>query len=130
MRPCCSTRRVASILSGHQGTPHGLTEVTYAFTSAGNNNGSAFGGLTGNTDWYNTTLGLSMLVGRFFLIVPGAGHRRLAGPQAGRSPPRPAPSRPAPRSSPGLLVGVVLIVVGLTYFPVLALGPDRRAARL
>ena len=60
----------ASILSGHQGTPHGLTEVTYAFTSAGNNNGSAFGGLTGATDWYNTTLGLSMLVGRFFLIVP------------------------------------------------------------
>ena len=44
--------------------------MTYAFTSAGNNNGSAFGGLTGATDWYNTTLGLSMLVGRFFLIVP------------------------------------------------------------
>ena len=50
--------------------PHGLTEVAYAFTSAGNNNGSAFGGLTGNTDWYNTTLGLTMLVGRFLLIVP------------------------------------------------------------
>ncbi len=50
--------------------PHGLSEVVYAFTSAANNNGSAFGGLTGNTDWYNTTLGLTMLFGRFFLIVP------------------------------------------------------------
>ena len=63
----CSTRRKASILNPG---PHGLTEVTYAFTSAANNNGSAFGGLTGATDWYNTTLGLSMLVGRFLLIVP------------------------------------------------------------
>ncbi len=50
--------------------PHGLSEVLYAFTSASNNNGSAFGGLTGNTDWYNTTLGLAMLGGRFLLIVP------------------------------------------------------------
>ena len=50
--------------------PHGLSEVVYAFTSAANNNGSAFGGLTGNTDWFNTTLGLAMLVGRFLLIVP------------------------------------------------------------
>ena len=65
--------------------PHGLTEVTYAFTSAGNNNGSAFGGLTGNTDWYNTTLGLAMLCGRFLLIVPAAGPGRLAGPQADRA---------------------------------------------
>ncbi len=50
--------------------PHGLSEVVYAFTSASNNNGSAFGGLTGNTDWFNTTLGLAMLGGRFLLIVP------------------------------------------------------------
>ena len=50
--------------------PHGLSEVVYAFTSAANNNGSAFGGLTGNTDWFNTTLGLAMLFGRFLLIVP------------------------------------------------------------
>src|SRR5262249_8795257 len=50
--------------------PHGLTEVTYAFTSQANNNGSAFGGLTGNTDWYNITGALAMLVGRFFLMVP------------------------------------------------------------
>jgi K+-transporting ATPase ATPase A chain len=112
----------ASILSGHQGTPHGLTEVAYAFTSAGNNNGSAFGGLNGNTDWYNTTLGLSMLIGRFFLIVPALA---IAGSLA-RKQPTPPSAGTFPTGTPlfgGLLVGVVLIVVGLTYFPVLALGP-------
>jgi K+-transporting ATPase ATPase A chain len=112
----------ASILPGHQGTPHGLTEVTYAFTSAGNNNGSAFGGLTGATDWYNTTLGLAMLVGRFFLIVAALA---IAGSLA-RKQPVPASAGTFPTGTPlfgGLLVGVVLIVVGLTYFPVLALGP-------
>ena len=112
----------SSILSGHQGTPHGLSEVTYAFTSAGNNNGSAFGGLTGATDWYNTTLGLSMLVGRFFLIVPALA---IAGSLA-RKQPIPPSAGTFPTGTPlfgGLLVGVVLIVVGLTYFPVLALGP-------
>jgi K+-transporting ATPase ATPase A chain len=112
----------ASIVSGHQGTPHGLTEVTYAFTSAGNNNGSAFGGLTGNTDWYNTTLGISMLVGRFFLIVPALA---IAGSLA-RKPRVPASAGTFPTGTPLfgiLLVGVVIIVVGLTYFPVLALGP-------
>ena len=79
--------------------PHGLTEVIYAFTSAGNNNGSAFGGLTGSTDWYNTTLGLAMLVGRFLLIVPVLA---IAGSLARkqRVPAEPAPSRPAPRCSP------------------------------
>jgi K+-transporting ATPase ATPase A chain len=102
--------------------PHGLTEVTYAFTSAGNNNGSAFGGLTGNTDWYNTTLGLSMLVGRFVLIVAALG---IAGSLA-RKQPVPASAGTFPTGTPlfaGLLVGVILIVVGLTYFPVLSLGP-------
>ena len=59
--------KLASILNPG---PHGLTEVLYAFTSAANNNGSAFAGMTGNTDWYNTTLGLAMLVGRFLLIIP------------------------------------------------------------
>jgi K+-transporting ATPase ATPase A chain len=111
-----------SILAGHQGTPHGLSEVTYAFTSAGNNNGSAFGGLTGATDWYNTTLGISMLVGRFFLIVPALA---IAGSLA-RKQPAPPSAGTFPTGTPlfaGLLVGVVLIVVGLTYFPVLALGP-------
>ena len=102
--------------------PHGLTEVIYAFTSAGNNNGSAFGGLTGNTDWYNTTLGLAMLVGRFLLIVPVLA---IAGSLA-RKQPVPASAGTFPTGTPlfaGLLVGVVVIVVGLTYFPVLALGP-------
>ncbi len=96
--------------------------MTYAFTSAGNNNGSAFGGLTGATDWYNTTLGLAMLVGRFFLIVPALA---IAGSLA-RKQPVPASAGTFPTGTPlfgGLLVGVVLIVVGLTYFPVLALGP-------
>jgi K+-transporting ATPase ATPase A chain len=102
--------------------PHGLSEVVYAFTSAGNNNGSAFGGLTGNTDWYNTTLGLSMLVGRFFLIVPVLA---IAGSLV-RKQKAPATSGTFPTGTPlfaGLLGGVVLIVVGLTYFPILSLGP-------
>jgi len=109
--------------------PHGLTEVLYAFTSASNNNGSAFGGLTGNTDWYNTTLGIAMLAGRFLLIVPVLA---LAGSLA-RKQPVPAGPGTFPTGTPlfaGLLVAVVLIVVGLTYFPVLALGPILEAVQL
>jgi potassium-transporting ATPase potassium-binding subunit len=109
----------ASILNSG---PHGLTEVAYALTSAGNNNGSAFGGLTGNTDWYNTTLGLAMLGGRFLLIVPALA---LAGSLA-RKQTVPPSAGTFPTGTPlfvGLLVGVVLIVVGLTFFPVLSLGP-------
>ena len=96
--------------------------MTYAFTSAGNNNGSAFGGLTGNTDWYNTTLGL-VDAGRPVLPDrPGAGHRRLAGPQAaGAGLGRHLPDRHAAVRRAARRRG--LIVVGLTYFPVLALGP-------
>jgi K+-transporting ATPase ATPase A chain len=102
--------------------PHGLTEVAYAYTSAGNNNGSAFGGLTGNTDWYNSTLGLAMLAGRFLLMVPALA---IAGSLA-RKQTVPASAGTFPTDTPlfaGLLTGVVLIVVGLTYFPVVALGP-------
>ncbi len=102
--------------------PHGLSEIAYAFTSAGNNNGSAFGGLSGNTDWYNTTLGISMLVGRFLLIVPVLA---IAGSLV-RKQPAPVSAGTFPTGTPlfaGLLVGVIIIVVGLTYFPVLALGP-------
>ena len=102
--------------------PHGLSEVTYAFTSATNNNGSAFGGLTGNTDWYNATLGLAMLAGRFLLIVPALA---IAGSLA-RKQSVPPSAGTFPTGTPlfaGLLTAVVLIVVGLTFFPVLALGP-------
>jgi len=102
--------------------PHGLSEVVYAYTSAANNNGSAFAGLTGNTDWYNATLGIAMLMGRFLLIVPALA---IAG-SLGRKQPVPASAGTFPTGTPlftGLLLGVVIIVVGLTYFPVLALGP-------
>jgi K+-transporting ATPase ATPase A chain len=110
--------RSAALATG----PHRLSEILYAYTSAANNNGSAFGGLSGDTGWYNTTLGIAMLCGRFLLIVPVLA---IAGSLARKQP---APSGPGtfPTGTPlfaGLLLGVVLIVVGLTYFPVLALGP-------
>ena len=102
--------------------PHGLTEVLYAFTSAGNNNGSAFAGLSANTPFYNVALGLAMALGRFLpivLVLALAG--RLA--EQGRAP---VTAGTFPTHRPlfaGLLGAVVLVVVGLTYFPVLALGP-------
>jgi K+-transporting ATPase ATPase A chain len=102
--------------------PHGLTEVVYAFTSAANNNGSAFGGLNAATDWYTVTLGLAMLVGRFLLIIPVLA---IAGSLAAKQPAPPSAGT-LPTDTPlfaGLLVGVVVIVVGLTFFPALALGP-------
>jgi K+-transporting ATPase ATPase A chain len=102
--------------------PHGFSEVLYAFTSAAANNGSAFGGLTGNTPFYNLTLGLAMLVGRFFIIVPMLA---IAGAFAAKKTVPPSPGT-FPTTGPlfvGLLVGVVLIVGGLTFFPSLALGP-------
>ena len=102
--------------------PHGLSEIVYAFTSAANNNGSAFGGLNAATDWYTTTLGLAMLVGRFLLIVPVLA---IAGSLAAKQPAPPSAGT-FPTDTPlfaGLLVGVVVIVVGLTFFPALALGP-------
>ena len=103
--------------------PHGLTEMIYAYTSASNNNGSAFGGLTGNTQWYNTTLGI-VHAGRPVLPDdPGAGHRRLARPQADGARHRPGTFPTGTPLFAGLLLGVVIIVVGLTYFPVVALGP-------
>lgn len=102
--------------------PHGLSEVLYAFTSAANNNGSAFAGISVNTNWYNTALGLAMLLGRFLPIVFVLG---LAGSLA-RQKPVPESEGTLPTHRPlfiGLLTGVTLIVVGLTYFPALALGP-------
>jgi potassium-transporting ATPase potassium-binding subunit len=101
---------------------HGFSEVLYAFTSAANNNGSAFAGLAVNTVWYNTALGLAMLFGRF---LPMVFVLALAGSLA-RQQPVPVNAGTLPTHRPqfvGLLSGVVLIVVGLTYFPALALGP-------
>ena len=103
--------------------PHGFSEILYAYTSATGNNGSAFAGLTANTPFYNTTLGIAMLIGRFLHHRADAGDRRLAGGQEDRARRRPAPSRPTAPLFVGLLVGVILIVGGLTFFPALALGP-------
>ncbi|HXW32132.1 MAG TPA: potassium-transporting ATPase subunit KdpA [Acidimicrobiales bacterium] len=102
--------------------PHGLTEMVYAYVSTANNNGSAFAGLNGNTNWFNTTFAVCMFVGRFFLMIPVLG---IAG-SLGRKQLTPATAGTFPTGSTlfmGLLVGVVIIVVGLTYFPVVALGP-------
>ena len=103
--------------------PHGLSEVLYAFTSAANNNGSAFAGLTANTPFYNTALGVAMLLGRFLpivLVLALAGS--LAAPAAGARRP-PARCRPTARCSSACSSASSLIVAGLTFFPVLALGP-------
>ncbi|MDQ1516056.1 MAG: potassium-transporting ATPase potassium-binding subunit [Actinomycetota bacterium] len=104
------------------GGPHGLSEMVYAFTSVSNNNGSAFAGLSGNTQWFNTTFGLCMLIGRFLLMVPVLA---IAGSLA-RKQPVPPSAGTFPTGTPlfaALLTAVVVIVVGLTYFPVVALGP-------
>ncbi|MFD3454430.1 potassium-transporting ATPase subunit KdpA [Streptomyces sp. NPDC058691] len=102
--------------------PHGFSEVLYAYTSAGNNNGSAFAGLSANTQWYNTTLGLAMVLGRF---VPMIFVLALASSLAQQKP-VPATAGTLHTEKPlfaGLLVGAILIITGLTYFPALALGP-------
>src|SRR5207237_9368449 len=80
--------------------PHGLTEMTYAFTSQANNNGSAFGGLTGNTNWFNVTGGIAMLVGRFMLMIPALA---IAGP-VGRTQPTPASAGTFPTNT-GFVAG-------------------------
>jgi K+-transporting ATPase ATPase A chain len=102
--------------------PHGFTEILYAYTSAAANNGSAFGGLSANTLFYNSTLGLAMLVGRFFVKIPVLA---IAGSLAAKKT-LPASAGTFPTHGGlfiGLLVGVILIVGGLTFFPSLALGP-------
>ncbi|MEW6211731.1 MAG: potassium-transporting ATPase subunit KdpA [Acidobacteriota bacterium] len=102
--------------------PHGLSEILYAYTSATGNNGSAFAGITVNTPWYNTTLGLAILVGRFLMIIPVMGiagnlaAKKIAPPSAGTFPVH-TPLFVA------LVIGVILIVGALTFFPVLSLGP-------
>lgn len=102
--------------------PHGLSEVLYAFTSAANNNGSAFAGLSVNTDWYNTALGLAMLFGRFLPIILALA---LAGSLAAQgTTPESVGTLPTHRPQfIGMVVGVTLILVALTFLPMLALGP-------
>ena len=102
--------------------PHGLSEILYAYSSGTGNNGSAFAGLNGNTFWSNITLGLAMLLGRFFMIVPVMA---LAGSLA-RKKLRPPSQASFPVSGPMfiiILIGTVLIVGALTFLPALALGP-------
>ena len=102
--------------------PHGLSEILYAFTSGAGNNGSALGGLTANTPWYDTTLGLTMLAGRFLMIIPMLA---IAGNLAGKKYVPPSLGT-FPVTTPlftALLIGVILIVGALTFFPALSLGP-------
>jgi K+-transporting ATPase ATPase A chain len=102
--------------------PHGLTEIVYAFASMANNNGSAFGGLGTDTTWYNTLGGVVMLIGRFAPEIFALG---LAGSLA-RQQPVPASAGTLDTRTPlfvGMLIAVILVLVGLTYFPALALGP-------
>jgi K+-transporting ATPase ATPase A chain len=102
--------------------PHGFSEIFYAYSSANGNNGSAFAGLTANTPWYNTTLGLAMLIGRFLMIIPimamagSLAQKKISPPSAGTFP-------VAGFTFIVLLVGTVLLVGALNYLPGLALGP-------
>ncbi|MET0867300.1 MAG: potassium-transporting ATPase subunit KdpA [Pseudorhodoplanes sp.] len=102
--------------------PHGFTEVVYAFVSQTANNGSAFGGLTGNTPFYNLTGAIAMLVGRFWMIIPAMA---IAGSLAAKKvvPPSAGTFPTTGGLFIGLTIGVILIMGGLTFFPVLALGP-------
>ncbi|MFI0794448.1 potassium-transporting ATPase subunit KdpA [Micromonospora rubida] len=121
------TGTAAAFATGNAATalnsgPHGLSEVIYAFTSASNNNGSAFAGITVNTQWWNTALGLCMLLGRFLPIIFVLA---LAGSLA-RQAPTPASEGTLPTHRPlfvGMVVGVTVILVALTFLPALALGP-------
>ena len=104
------------------GGPHGFTEILYALTSQGNNNGSAFGGLTGNTPFYNIIGGIDMLIGRFGIMIPAIA---LGGALAAKNVVS-AGAGTFRTDNPmfiGLLVGVIIIVGGLTFFPAVSLGP-------
>jgi K+-transporting ATPase ATPase A chain len=102
--------------------PHGLSEILYAYSSATGNNGSAFAGLSANTPYWNTTLGIAMLLGRFAYMVPVLA---IAGSLAAK-PKLAASTGTFPTDGPlfvGLVIGVILILGGLDFFPALALGP-------
>jgi len=102
--------------------PHGLSEILYAFSSANGNNGSAFAGLSANTPWYNTTLGIAMLVGRFLMIVPimalagSLAQKKISPPSAGTFP-------VSGGTFVALLLGTILLVGALNFLPGLTLGP-------
>jgi K+-transporting ATPase ATPase A chain len=111
-----------AIANTSNGGPHGFSEVLYAYDSATGNNGSSFGGLNANTPWYNLTLGLAMLIGRFIFLIPILA---AAGSLAAKKK-IPITNGTFPTHGPlfvGLLVGTVVIVAALTYFPALSLGP-------
>ena len=102
--------------------PHGFSEILYAYSSGAENNGSAFGGINANTPWYNLTVGLAMLIGRFGFILPALA---VAGSLAAKKK-VPTTRGTLPTHGPlfvGLLVGVIIVVGALTFFPALALGP-------
>ena len=104
------------------GGPHGFTEILYALTSQGNNNGSAFAGLTGNTAFYNVVGAVDMLLGRFGIMIPALA---LGGSLAAKNvvPASLGTFRTDNAMFIGLVVGVILIIGGLTFFPAVSLGP-------
>jgi K+-transporting ATPase ATPase A chain len=105
-----------------QAGPHGLSEVLYNFASASNNNGSAFAFMGTGTQWYTITQGIAMLIGRFFLIIPALA---IAGSLAAK-PKVPVTAGTFPTHTAqfmGLLIGVIIIITGLAFFPAIALGP-------
>jgi len=117
-----ATVAAAGLAGAANAGPHGFSEILYAYTSATGNNGSAFAGISANTMFYNTTIGFAMFIGRFLMIVPMIA---IAGSLAAKKI-VPASAGTFPTHGPlfvGLVVGVILIVGGLTYFPALALGP-------
>jgi K+-transporting ATPase ATPase A chain len=112
----------AAIANMNNSGPHGLSEILYAYTSGTGNNGSAFGGLSVNTPWYNLSIGLAMLIGRFLFLIPILA---AAGSLAAKKK-VPVTSGTFPTHGPlfvGLLVGTVVIIAVLTYFPAVSLGP-------
>jgi K+-transporting ATPase ATPase A chain len=112
----------AAVANMNNNGPHGLSEILYAYSSGTGNNGSAFAGLNANTPWYNLTIGLAMLIGRFLIIIPMLA---VAGSLAMKKA-VPATSGTLPTHGPlfvGLLAGTVIIVGALTYFPALSLTP-------
>jgi K+-transporting ATPase ATPase A chain len=102
--------------------PHGLSEILYAFSSAAGNNGSAFAGLTANAPWYDTTMGIAMFMGRFGYLIPVMA---IAGSLAAKTKLAPSAGTFPTHGTlfVALLIGVILILGGLQYFPALALGP-------